>query len=101
MRNLPPGEREAAWRSVPARLGTGQTLHADAPPVPVVDETFQRLAKRVKEHFIDPLDQLAVTVQFDHVKVEPALVLDSDPPLELCRDHREGDSRWRRDDVLG
>jgi hypothetical protein len=101
MRNLPPGEREAARGSVPDRLATGQAVHADAPPTPIVDEALKRLAKSIKEHFIDPFDQFSVTVQFDRVKVEAALVLDSDPPLELCRDHREGDGRRRRDDVLG
>ena len=101
MRNLPPGEREAARGSVPDRLATGQAVHADAPPTPIVDEALKRLAKSIKEHFIDPLDQFAVTVQFDRVKVEAALVLNSNPPLELRRDHREGDGRRRRDDVLG
>lgn len=101
MRCLPPGEQEAAWRSVPDRLSTGQAVHTDAPPTPIVDEALKRLAKSIKEHFIDPLDQFAVTVQFDRVKVEAALVLNSNPPLELRRDHREGDGRRRRDDVLG
>ena len=62
MRNLPPGEREAAWRSVPDRLATGQAVYADAPPTPIVDEALKRLTKSIKEHFIDPLDQFAVTV---------------------------------------
>ena len=41
MRNLPPGEREAARGSVPDRLATGQAVHADAPPTPIVDEALK------------------------------------------------------------
>jgi len=47
MRCLPPGEQEAAWRSVPDRLSTGQAVHTDAPPTPIVDEPLKRLAKSI------------------------------------------------------
>lgn len=101
MRCLPPGEREAAWRSVPDRLATGQALHTDAPPTPIVDEALKRLAERVEEHTIDPFDQLAVSAQLHCVEVEAALIQHGDATMELHRGDGEADGRWRSDNVGG
>ena len=60
-------------RSVPDSLTTRQALHADAPPTPVVDQPFQRLAEGVEEHLIDPFDQLAVAAQLHRVEIEATL----------------------------
>src|SRR5690606_39708621 len=56
----PHGDAEGSVRD---RLAARQALHADEAPGAVVDQPLQRLAQRVEEHFIDPLDQLAFAMQ--------------------------------------
>src|SRR5574343_843050 len=57
----PHGDAEGSVRD---RLAARKALQADEAPGAVVDQPLQRLAQRVEEHFIDPLDQFAVAAQF-------------------------------------
>ena len=87
---------------MPDRLApVRQDFHLDLPPMPVVDQVFQRFAEHVKVHLVHALDEFISVAQLHGVMVAGTVIEHRNAALEFLRGDREADRGWRLDDVVG